>query len=132
MPTMGGEVGSGSRCTLGKRWSRGRNGCTTSHRSPVTWTNSWAGFYRDIDCTERAAPTIDFIREAVETELPSELRYLTVYDEVRGRMREIVEMPDRHADLFFKLVRQNHGNPVEGQAEVAGVRVAARKRNPPA
>ena len=32
-----------------------------------------------------------------------------MYDRVRTLMREIVEMPDRHADLFIKLVRQNNG-----------------------
>lgn len=34
---------------------------------------------------------------------------MTMYDEIRNRMREIVELPDRHADLFIKLVRQNGG-----------------------
>jgi hypothetical protein len=33
--------------------------------------------------------------------LPSEPRYLTMYDEIRNRMRDIVEMPDHHADLFM-------------------------------
>ncbi len=32
-----------------------------------------------------------------------------MYDEVRVKMRNIVELPDRHADLFIKLVRQNGG-----------------------
>lgn len=32
-----------------------------------------------------------------------------MYDKIRNRMREIVELPDRHADLFIKLVRQNGG-----------------------
>ncbi|MCU0794514.1 MAG: hypothetical protein MUF31_01120 [Akkermansiaceae bacterium] len=32
-----------------------------------------------------------------------------MYDKIRNRMREIVELPDRHADLFIKLVRQNKG-----------------------
>ena len=32
-----------------------------------------------------------------------------MYDEVRARMRGIVEMPDRHVDLFITLVRQNGG-----------------------
>ena len=49
-----------------------------------------------IDCTELTRITIDFIREKIETELPSELRYLTMYDEIRAKMRDIVEMPDRH------------------------------------
>ena len=82
---------------------------TLDDRLRMTVTNDTVDFYRYIDCTELTRITIDFIRETIETELPSELRYLTMYDEVRKRMRDIVEMPDRHADLFIKLVRQNGG-----------------------
>lgn len=67
-------------------------------------------FYRYIDCTELTRIVIDFIRETIESELPAELRYLTVYDQIRARIRDIVDMPDRHADLFIILVRQNGGN----------------------
>lgn len=82
---------------------------TLDDRLRMTVTNDTMDFYRYIDCTELTRITIDFIRETIETELPSELRYLAMYDEIRNRMRDIVEMPDRHADLFIKLVRQNGG-----------------------
>jgi hypothetical protein len=75
----------------------------------MTVKNETSDFYRYIDCTELTRITIDFIRETIETELPAELRYLTKYDEIRGRMRDIVELPDRVADLFVKLCRQNGG-----------------------
>ncbi|MGB6222369.1 Fic family protein [Haloferula sp.] len=78
-------------------------------RQRMTVTNDTVDFYRYIDCTELTRITIDFIRETIETELPSELRYLASYDEIRRGMREVVEMPDRHADLFVMLVRQNGG-----------------------
>jgi len=32
-----------------------------------------------------------------------------MYDEIRAEMNNIVELPDRHADLFIRLVRQNSG-----------------------
>jgi hypothetical protein len=82
---------------------------TMDDRLRMTVTNDTVDFYRYIDCTELARITIDFIRETIETELPAELRYLVSYDEIRARMREIVDFPDRHADLFIKLVRQNGG-----------------------
>ncbi len=82
---------------------------TMDERLRMTVTNDTVDFYRYIDCTELTRITIDFIRETIENELPDELRYLTRYDEVRARMRDIVEMPDRHADLFIKLVRENGG-----------------------
>jgi hypothetical protein len=82
---------------------------TMDDRLRMAVTNDTVDFYRYIDCTELTRIVIDFIRETIETELPAELRYLTMYDEVRARLRDIVEMPDRHADLFITLVRQNGG-----------------------
>ncbi len=78
-------------------------------RQRMTVTNDTADFYRYIDCTELTRITIDFIRETIETELPSELQFLASYDQIRRRMRDVVELPDRIADLFVTLVRQNLG-----------------------
>jgi hypothetical protein len=82
---------------------------TMDDRLRMTVTNETVDFYRYIDCTELTRIVIDFIRETIETELPAELRYLTVYDQIRARIRDIVDLPDRHADLFIALVRQNGG-----------------------
>lgn len=83
---------------------------TLDERQRMTVTNDTADFYRYIDCTELTRITIDFITETIERELPAELLYLTSYDEIRGKMRDIVELPDRIADLFVKLCRQNGGS----------------------
>lgn len=83
---------------------------TMDDRLRMTVTNDTVDFYRYIDCTELTRITIDFIRETIETELPAGLRYLTVYDQIRARIGDIVDMPDRHADLFITLVRQNGGS----------------------
>lgn len=82
---------------------------TLDDRMRMTVTNDTADFYRYIDLTEATRITIEFIRETIETELPAELRFLTAYDEIRREMRDIVELPDRIADLFVKLCRQNGG-----------------------
>jgi Fic family protein len=82
---------------------------TLDDRQRMTVTNDTADFYRYIDCTELTRITIDFIRETIETELPAELQYLASYDDIRAKMRDIVELPDRIADLFVKLCRQNSG-----------------------
>ena len=82
---------------------------TLDDRMRMTVTNDTADFYRYIDLTEATRITIEFIRETIETELPAELRFLTAYDEIRREMREIIELPDRIADLFVKLCRQNGG-----------------------
>lgn len=78
-------------------------------RQRMTVTNDTVDFYRYIDCTELCRITIEFISETIESELPAELRYLTKYDEIREKMKDIVELPDRIADLFVKLCRQNGG-----------------------
>lgn len=82
---------------------------TLDDRMRMTVTNDTADFYRYIDLTEATRTTIEFIRETIETELPAELRFLTAYDEIRREMRDVVELPDRIADLFVKLCRQNGG-----------------------
>lgn len=82
---------------------------TMDNRQRMTITNDTADFYRYIDCTELTRITIDFIRETIETELPAELKHLTMYDDIRRGIRHIVELPDRIADLFVRLVRQNGG-----------------------
>jgi hypothetical protein len=82
---------------------------TLDDRMRMTVTNDTADFYRYIDLTEATRITIEFIRETIETELPAELRFLTAYDGIRREMRDVVELPDRIADLFVKLCRQNGG-----------------------
>ena len=82
---------------------------TMDERQRMTVSNDTADFYRYIDCTELTRITVDFIRETIESELPAELRYLTAYDDIRKQMRGIVDLPDRIADLFVKLCRQNGG-----------------------
>ena len=82
---------------------------TMDDRQRVTVINDTTDFYRYIDCTELTKITIEFIRETIETELPAELRYLANYDEIRAKMRDVADVPNRIADLFVKLCRQNNG-----------------------
>jgi len=65
--------------------------------------------YRYIDCTKLVEIFYDFVRETIETELPSEVAYLQRHDEARRQMRAIVDMPERIAELFLKLCQQNGG-----------------------
>jgi len=83
---------------------------TLDERQRMTVTTDTADFYRYIDCTELTRITLGFIRETIESELPAELRFLVHHDEVRRRMRDIVELPNRVADLFVSLCRQNAGS----------------------
>lgn len=48
-------------------------------------------------------------RWALEHDLVAELDFLRRLDELRARMREIVEMPDKKEQLFINLCRNNRG-----------------------
>ena len=98
---------------------------TLDDRQRMKVTNDTADFYRYIDCTELTRIAIDFIRETIETELPQELRFLMQHDEIRRRMNDIVELPNRHADPMPAAWR----HAVEDQAGTAGIRATDRRRS---
>lgn len=72
--------------------------------------------FRYPDLTLQTEATFAWLERAIEVDLPRELDFLRRFDEVRTRMREIVEMPDRLEQLFIKICLHNSG------------RISARKR----
>jgi hypothetical protein len=78
-------------------------------RLRMTVVGDTTDYYRYIDCTILVEFFYDFVRETIEVELPAEVDYLQRYDKARQEMKRIVDMPDRYADLFMKLCRQNGG-----------------------
>jgi hypothetical protein len=75
----------------------------------MTVLNDTRDFYRYVDCTVIAETLFSFVKETIEKELPAEIRFLQQYDIARRLMREVVDLPNRHADLFIRLCRQNNG-----------------------
>jgi len=82
---------------------------TLDARGRLTVQNETRDFYRYPDCTAIAEALFGFVAETIETELPNEIRFLQHYDEARRLMREVVDLPNRHADLFVRLCVQNKG-----------------------
>ena len=82
---------------------------TLDTRGRLTVQNDTRDFYRHPDCTAIAESLFGFVAETIETELPNEIRFLQQYDEARRLMREVVDLPNRHADLFVRLCVQNKG-----------------------
>jgi hypothetical protein len=82
---------------------------TLDARGRLTVRNETRDFYRYPDCTAIAETLFGFVDETIETELPTEIRFLQQYDEARRLMREVVDLPNRHADLFVRLCVQNTG-----------------------
>lgn len=65
--------------------------------------------YRYPDLTEVCEATFEWLERAIEVDLVAELDFLRRFDEVRARMREVVEMPDKKEQLFIKLTLRNGG-----------------------
>ncbi|MBM3857031.1 MAG: cell filamentation protein Fic [Verrucomicrobia bacterium] len=76
----------------------------------LTVLNETADLYRYIDCTFIAETLFSFVEETIEREFPAEVHFIESYDQARQEMREIVDLPNRHADLFIRLCLQNHGH----------------------
>lgn len=72
-------------------------------------TNETSDFYRYVDCTKLTEILFQFVEDTIERELPAEILFLQQYDTARRRMRDVVDLPNRHADLFVRLCLQNHG-----------------------
>lgn len=73
--------------------------------------------YRTLDLTAVCEATFGWLERAIEVDLVEELEFLRRFDEVRVRMRRLVEMPDRKEQAFIKLCLGNGG------------KLAARKRS---
>jgi hypothetical protein len=81
----------------------------------LTVLNDTAVWYRFIDMTPQAEALFAFIEKTIETELVEELNFLVNYDRTKAAIREIVDMPDRHIDLFIRFCLQNHGRISEAK-----------------
>lgn len=69
-----------------------------------------ARYYRYFDATHLAEALYRWTDETVRTELKSELDFLVRYRAARAAMDEIVDMPEKEASLFVKLVVENGGS----------------------
>lgn len=101
----------------------------------MTVNNDTRDYYRYIDCTAAAEALYSFVEETIEKELPAEIQFLQQYDHARRLMREVVDLPNRHADLFVRLCLQNKGTLSKAKrrlpeyeslsdAEIAGLEAA--------
>ena len=82
----------------------------------MTVHNDTARWYSYVDMTSQVEALYRFIEQTIDTELVEELAFLANYDVTKRAVQEIVDMPDRHIDLFIRFCLQNNG------------RLSARKR----
>lgn len=75
----------------------------------MTVLNDTRDLYRYVDCTFAAEMLFSFVEETIEKELPAEILFLQQYDTARRLMRDVVDLPNRAADLFVRLCLQSNG-----------------------
>lgn len=99
-------------------------------------TNDTAALYRYFDATRLAEFLYAKVVETVRKDLKEELAFVAEYDAALMAVRDVVDMPDRRAGLFVRLVMQNGGilsNGKRGQfpelsdQEIAALQVAVRE-----
>lgn len=75
----------------------------------MTVLNDTRDLYRYVDCTFLTEMLFSFVEETIDKELPAEILFLQQYDTARRLMRDVVDLPNRQADLFVRLCLQNNG-----------------------
>jgi hypothetical protein len=81
----------------------------TTDRGNVAVLNDTADFYRFFDATAHAEFLYGCVKKTIEEDLPRETQFLACYDQFRGRLESIVDMPDLTIDLLFRFLHQNAG-----------------------
>ena len=82
---------------------------TLDDEGRMTVHNDTAAWYRYIDMTPQVEALFRFIETTINTELVEELDFLKSYDRSKQAIQALVDMPDRHIDLFIKFCLQNNG-----------------------
>ena len=80
-----------------------------TERGNVRVLNDTADFYRYFDATPHAEFLFDCIRRTIEEDLPKESDFVQRYDRFTRHLQAIADMPDRTANLLFRLLHQNAG-----------------------
>ena len=78
-------------------------------RGNIRVLNETVDFYRYFDATLHAEFLYECVQRTVDFDLPSETKFLKIYDGFRRQLGEIVDMPDRLSDLLFRFLHQNQG-----------------------
>lgn len=86
-----------------------------NHDGELTIHNDTDDLYRYPDLTAICEATFGWLKRAIEHDLVAELDFLRRFDEVRARMRTVVEMPDRKEQLFIRLCLGNSGKVSAGK-----------------
>jgi hypothetical protein len=71
--------------------------------------NETADFYRFFDATLQAEFLYQCVERTIDVDLPAETAFFKAYDGFRRELGNVIDMPDRVADLLFRFLRQHDG-----------------------
>ena len=71
--------------------------------------NDTEDFYRFFDATPHAEFLYQCVERTIDIDLPAEAKFLKAHDGCQRALANIVDRPDRTADLLFSFLRQNNG-----------------------
>jgi hypothetical protein len=83
----------------------------------VTVQGDSAPLYRYFDATRMAEDLYCWVEETVDNEFQQELEFIVRFREARDAMSEVVDLPDREANLFVKLCLQQQGRLSKNKRE---------------
>ena len=78
-------------------------------RGNIRVLNETIDFHRYFDATLHALFLYECLERSVDHDLPSETKFLKIYDGFRCKPAEMIDMPDRLSDLLFRFLHQNQG-----------------------
>ena len=80
-----------------------------TERGNVEVLNDTADYYRYFDATAHAEFLYGCVKETVEEDLPTEVKYLEAYGRFSAGVQNVVAVPARTVDLLHRFLRQNEG-----------------------
>lgn len=80
---------------------------TKDHNEEVI--NDTIDYYRYFDATKQAKFIYDCVNDTIQNIIPSEVSYLTKYDEFKRYLEDDFEMPDHLIALLIRFLEQNNG-----------------------
>jgi Fic family protein len=80
---------------------------TPNHNVEVL--NETIDFYRYFDATKQAEFLYDCVNDTIENVIPNEVDYLQKYDEMKGYLDDVFEMPDKEVALLIRFLEQHNG-----------------------
>lgn len=76
-----------------------------------------ADLYRFFDATRLAEYLYERVDDTVARDLKEELAFVALYDRALAETRAVLEMPDKKASLFVRLVLENGGRLAKGRRD---------------